>query len=51
MERQERTRNQLLNDLQETTAEAQGRTVWRNGFGRGYGPVMRLTTESTNLLK
>jgi hypothetical protein len=25
--------------------EALDRTVWRTGFGRGYGPVTRQTTD------
>ena len=25
--------------------EALGRTIWRNRFGRGFGPVVRQTTE------
>ena len=45
--RQGRRRKQVLNDLNETrgccrsTEEALDRTVWRTGFGRGYGPVVR----------
>jgi hypothetical protein len=43
-------RKQLLGDLRETRGywkleeEAQDRPVWRTGFGRGYGPVVRQTT-------
>jgi hypothetical protein len=45
--RQGRRRKQLLDDLKETRGqfkfkeEALYRTVWGNGFGRGYGPVVR----------
>ena len=46
-----RTRKQLLDDLKETRGycelkeEALGRTVWRTRFGKGYGHVVRRTTE------
>jgi hypothetical protein len=49
--RQGRTRKQLLDDLKEKRRywkwkeEALDRTVWRTRFGRGYGPVVRQTTE------
>ena len=49
-ERRGRRRKQLLHDLEETTGycklkeEALDRTVWRTGFGRDCGPVVRLTT-------
>jgi len=44
---------QLLGDLEETRGhwklkeEALDRTLWRTGFGRGYGHVVRETTEWT----
>jgi hypothetical protein len=44
-----RRRKQLLDYLKETRRycqlkeEARYRTVWRTGFGRGYGPVVRQT--------
>jgi hypothetical protein len=49
--RRGRRRKQLLDDLKEKTGylklkeEALDRTVWRTRFGRGYGPVIRPTTE------
>jgi hypothetical protein len=49
--RQGRTRKQLLDDLKEKRRywklkeEAQDCTVWRTCFGRGFGPVVRQTTE------
>jgi hypothetical protein len=41
---------QLLNDLKEQKRywklkEVLDRTLWRTRFGRGYGPVVRQTTE------
>jgi hypothetical protein len=45
-----RRRKQLLHDLKENRGycklreEALDRTVWRTGFGRGYGPFVRQTT-------
>ena len=42
-------RRKLLDDLKERTEychlkeEAVGRTVWRNRFGRGFGPSVRQT--------
>jgi hypothetical protein len=48
--RRGRRRKQLLDDLTETRRywklkeEAQGRTLWRTQFGRGYRPVARQTT-------
>jgi hypothetical protein len=42
---------QLLDDLEEKRRyrklkeDVLGRTVWRNGRGRGYGPVLRQTAE------
>jgi hypothetical protein len=50
-ERGGRKRKQLLDDLKEKRRycklieEALDRTVWRTRFGRGYGPVVRQTTE------
>jgi hypothetical protein len=44
-------RKQLLDDLMEKRSywklkdEALDRTLWRTRFGRGYGPVVRQTTE------
>jgi len=29
--------------------EALDRTVWRDGFGRGFGPVVRQTAELINI--
>jgi hypothetical protein len=48
--RRERRRKQLLDDLKEKRKywklkEALDRTLWRSHFGRGYGPVVRQTTE------
>jgi hypothetical protein len=50
-ERRGRRRKQLLDDLKEKTShgklkeEALDRTLSRTRFGRGYGPVVRQTTE------
>jgi hypothetical protein len=44
-------RKQLLDDLKEKKRywklkeEALDHTLWRTRFGRGYGPVVRKTTE------
>jgi hypothetical protein len=44
-------RRQLLDDLKEKRRyyklkdEALDRTLWRTSFGRGYGPLVRQTTE------
>jgi len=44
-------RRKLLDDLKESRGychlkeEALDRTVWRAGFGRGFGPVVRQTNE------
>jgi hypothetical protein len=52
--RQGRIRKQLLDGLKETRGygklkeEALDRTLWRTGFGRGCGPVVRQTTELMN---
>jgi hypothetical protein len=49
--RRGRRRKQLLDDLKEKKIywklkeEALDRTLWRTRFGRGYGPVVRQTTE------
>jgi hypothetical protein len=49
--RRGRRRKQLLDDLKEERRywklkeEALDRTLWRTRFGRGYGPVVRQTTE------
>jgi hypothetical protein len=49
--RRGRRRKQLLDDLKENRRyckfkeEALDRTLWRTRFGRGYGPVVRQTTE------
>jgi hypothetical protein len=50
-ERRGRRRKQLLDDLKEKKRywklkeEALDHTLWRARFGRGYGPVVRQTTE------
>ena len=49
--RQGRRRRKLLDDLKdrrgycELKEEALDRTVWRAGFGRGFGPIVRETAE------
>ena len=49
--RQGRRRKKLLDDLKDRRGyshlkeEALDHTVWRNRFGRGFGPVVRQTTE------
>ena len=49
--RRGRRRRELLDDLKErrgychSKAEALDRTVWRAGFGRGFGPVARQTAK------
>jgi hypothetical protein len=49
--RRGRRRKKLLDDLKDRTGyshlkeEALDRTVWRNCFGRGFGPVVRQNTE------
>jgi hypothetical protein len=46
-----RRQRKLLDDLKERRGcshlkeEALDRTVWRAGFGRGFGPVVRQTNE------
>ena len=48
--RRVRRYTKLLDDLKERTGyshlkeEALYRTMWRAGFGRGFGPVVRQTT-------
>jgi hypothetical protein len=49
--RRERRRKQIRDGLKEKRRhwklkeEALDRTLWRTRFGRGYGPVVRQTTE------
>jgi hypothetical protein len=49
--RREKRRKQLLDDLKEKRKywklkeQALDRALWRSRFGRGYGPVIRQTTE------
>jgi hypothetical protein len=49
--RRGRRRKQLLDDLKvkkiywKLKEEALDRTLWKTRFGRGYGPVVRETTE------
>jgi hypothetical protein len=49
--RRGRRRRKLLDGLKERRGychlkeEALGRTTWRAGFGRGFGPVVRQTTK------
>jgi len=49
--RRGRRRRKLLDDLKERRGyshlkkEALDRTMWRDRFGRGFGPVVRQTTE------
>jgi hypothetical protein len=49
--RRRRRHRQLLDDLKEQRRdwklkeEALTRMLWRTRFGRGYGPVVRQTTE------
>ena len=49
--RRGRRRRKLLDDLKERRGychlkeEALDRTIWRNRFGRGFGPVIRQTTK------
>jgi hypothetical protein len=52
--RQETRRRKLLDDLKERRGyshlkeEALDHTMWRAGFGRSFGPVVRLTTNEMN---
>jgi len=54
--RRGRRRRKLLDDLKErrgyshSKEEARDRTVWRAGFGRGFGPVVRQTDCQINEL-
>jgi hypothetical protein len=49
--RRGRRRKKLLDDLKEGRGyshlkeEALDRTIWRNRFGRGFGPIIRQTTK------
>ena len=49
--RQETRRRRLLDDLKERRGyshlkeEALDRTMWRAGFGKGFGPLVRQTTK------
>jgi hypothetical protein len=52
--RQGRGRRKLLDELKERSGyshlkgEALDRTIWRAGFGRGFGPVVRQTAKLMN---
>ena len=52
--RRGRRRKELLDDLNDMTGysqlkeEALDRTMWRNRFGGGFGPVVRQNTEWMN---
>jgi hypothetical protein len=52
--RRRRRRKKLLDDLKDRRRyshlkeEALDRTVWRNRFGRGFGPIVRQNTEWMN---
>jgi hypothetical protein len=54
--RRGRRRWKLLDDLKERRGfsqlkdEALDRTMWRAGFGRGFGPVVRQTAEWMNMI-
>ena len=54
--RRGRRRRKLLDDLKERRgychlkAEALDRTVWRGGFGRSFGPVVRQANKRMNEL-
>ena len=46
--RRGRRRKKLLDDLKDRRylkEEALDRTMWKNRFGRGFGPVVRQNTE------
>jgi hypothetical protein len=50
-----RRRKQVKDDRKEMAGycklkEALDRTLWRTGFGKGYGPVIRQTTKLINVL-
>jgi hypothetical protein len=53
--RRGRRRRELLDELKERRGyshvkeEARDRTVWRAGFGRGFGPVVRQTAKLMNV--
>ena len=53
-ERPGRRRRKLLDDLKERRGyshlkeDALDRTMWRDGFGRGFGPVVRQTAKRMN---
>jgi hypothetical protein len=55
--RRGRRRKKLLDNLKERRGyshlkeEAVNRTMWRAGFGRGFGPVVRQTTKGMNYLQ
>jgi hypothetical protein len=52
--RRGRRRRKLLDDLEERSGyshlieEALGHTIWRAGFGKCFGPVVRQTTKRMN---
>jgi hypothetical protein len=51
--RRGRRRRKLLDDLKEMMhlkEETLERTVWRAGFGRGFGPVARQTAKLINIV-
>jgi hypothetical protein len=54
--RRGRRRRKLLDDLKERRGysylkqEALDRTMWRDRFGRGFGPVVRQTTKSNEII-
>jgi hypothetical protein len=54
--RQGRRRRKLLDDLKERRGysnlkeEALDRTMWRAGFGRGFGPVVRQTINENEIV-
>jgi hypothetical protein len=52
--RRSRRLNQILDDIKEKRGywklkEALDRTVWRTGFGSGYGPVTKLRYVDVNI--
>jgi hypothetical protein len=55
--RRGRRRKKLLDDLKDRRGysrlkeEALDRTMWRNRFGRGFGPVVRQNTDWMNIIK
>jgi hypothetical protein len=52
----DRRRKKLMDDLKDRRGyshlkeEALDRTMWRNRFGRGFGPVVRQNTECMNVV-